>query len=302
MRDSNKKDFYKDFINSDAYQNIRKIVDTLNSMTLNVVEQMKPLNDALNSLKDSLPDFSRIYKPMLETAKRIGEIVAKELDNPDSSLSYYQYFETLSDFFWVMPYKVTSKQIKELIKDEHTEEEFDRFMLDYFTEPLLKELFFDIEKMLPENQKVLFSQCVNSFNREEYALCSLGLYSIIDDTLSFYILDKGCTSRRGIFKPIVEVMVENEDFGNSHAMDYILLMMDKNVNDLYININFKGNISFNKNKDTNRQTSMHGKYCSNKRESDLMLFNSLYWLLGLQRYLAKYENRLVRKKVFELIK
>ena len=141
MNELNTKEFYKDFVNSEAYQNIRKIVDTLNSMTLNVVEQMKPLNDALNSLKATLPDFSSIYKPMLETAKRIGEIVAKELDNPDSSLSYYRYFEALSDFFWVMTYKVTSKQIKELIKEEHTEEEFDRFMLDYFNDSLLKELF-----------------------------------------------------------------------------------------------------------------------------------------------------------------
>ena len=130
--------------------------------------------------------------------------------------------------------------------------------------------------MLPENQKVLFKQCVNSFNREEYALTSLGLYSIIDDALSFYILDKGRTSRRGIFKPIVEVMVENEDFGNSHVIDYILLMINKNVDDLYEAICFNEETSVKKNKDTNRNTSMHGKYCSNKRESDLMLFNSLY--------------------------
>lgn len=204
-----------------------------------------------------------------------------------------------------MPYKANSKQIKELIKEERSEEEFDGFMLDYFNDSLLKELFFDINNLLPDNQRILFGQCIDSFNREEYALCSLGLYSIIDDNLSFYLFNKGCTSRRGIFKPIVEEMVENEDFGKSHTMDFILLMMDKNIDNLFESISFDKNASIKKNKDTNRHTTIHGKYYSNKKESDLMLFNSLYWLLGLQNYLAKYESRLLYKKkikVFELIK
>lgn len=296
MSDLDLKDFYKEFTNSEAYQNIRKTVEALSSITLNVAEQIKPLNDALNRLKDSLPDFSSIYKPILEMAKRMGEIVAKELENPESQLSYYRYFEALSNFFWVMPYKIDSNQIKDLTKEEHSEEEFDKFMLNYFTNSLLKELFFDIGKMLSNNKKVIFDQCVNSFNREEYALCSLGLYSIIDDVLAFYLKDKGCVSRRGVLKPIVDEIDNNEDFGQNQTMDFILLMMDKNIDDLYKNISFNEKVLVGKNKDTNRHISMHGKYYSNKRESDLMLFNSLYWLLGLQNYLAKYKDKIEYNK------
>lgn len=163
--------------------------------------------------------------------------------------------------------------------------------------------FFDIEIMLSDNKKVIFNQCVNSFNREEYALCSLGLYSIIDDVLAFYLEDKGCVSRRGILKPIVDEIDNYEDFGKNQTTDFILLMMDKNVDDLYKNISFNEKVLVGKNKDTNRHVSMHGKYYSNKRESDLMLFNSLYWLLGLQNYLAKYKDKIKynkNKKTFEI--
>lgn len=51
MSDLDLKDFYKEFTNSEAYQNIRKTVEALSSITLNVAEQIKPLNDALNRLK-----------------------------------------------------------------------------------------------------------------------------------------------------------------------------------------------------------------------------------------------------------
>lgn len=150
--------------------------------------------------------------------------------------------------------------------------------------------------MLSDNKKVIFDQCVNSFNREEYALCSLGLYSIIDDFLAFYLKDKGCVSRRGILKPIVDEIANNEDFGQNQTMNLILLMMDNNVDDLYKNISFNGKVVVGKNKDTNRHVSMQGKNYSNKRESDLMLFNSLYWLLGLQNYLAKYKDKIKYNK------
>lgn len=304
MNDFKIKSSFNDFVNSEAYQNLQKTLDALNSLTLGFVEQARPLTEALDYIKAIIPDYSNTFKVLQETAKKIGEIITKELDDPDSFVSYYSYYETLTDLFWVMPYKATSKQIKDIIKDEHTEKEFDSFMLEHFNDSILKELFIDINNLLPENQKVLFSQCINSFSREEYALCSLGLYSIIDYNLSFYLSNKGLSSRRGIFGPIVKDMVENEDFGNVHTMDYILLMMNKNVNDIYEGIDFNGIISIKKNKDTNRHASIHGKYCSNKRESDLMLFNSLYWLLGLQNYLTNYKGRLKynkTKRAFEMI-
>ena len=43
-------------------------------------------------------------------------------------------------------------------------------------------------------------------------------------------------------------MVENEDFGNSHVMDYILLMKNKNVDGLYEAICFNEETSVKKNK------------------------------------------------------
>lgn len=69
--------FYIEFINSEAFHNLRKMVDSLNSISLGVIEQIRPLSEELNSLKTSLKDFSNILKPMRETAKRIGKLIAK---------------------------------------------------------------------------------------------------------------------------------------------------------------------------------------------------------------------------------
>lgn len=293
---------FDSFINSESYQNLRTILESISSIALKVTEQIKPLDESMKSLKAMLPDYSDTFKHMQEVVRAIEDMISKQLDNPDSWLSYYNYFKALSNFFWVMPYKVTSNHIKELIKKENTEEEFDRFMLNYFTDSLLEELFCDIKSTLPSNHMILFEQCVGSFRNKEYALCSLGLYSIIDDVLSFYILNKGCVSRKGIFGPIVREMAERDDFGKNHTMDFILLMMDKNIDSLYESTDFNTKVSITKNKDTNRNYSVHGKYYSNKRESDLMLFNSLFWLLKLQSYLSKYKNSLAyEKKQFKYI-
>ena len=296
MKKQDKKFDFKTFINSDAYKEFSETIKKINAMTLSIMEQTKPLTDALNAYKASLPNFNDYLNPMYEAAKQFSEVISKQLDNPDSALSYYQYFESLSNFFWVMPYKITSKQIKDLIKGKRTEEEFDSFMLEYFNDSILENLFKDIAKRLPEKQNILLAQCINSFKNQDYALCSLGLYSVIEDVTSFYLKDKGCVTRKGLFNPIVEVMMEKDSLGDMDAMDFILLMMDKNIDILYENTRFENDVSINRHKDTNRHATAHGKYYSNRKESDLMLFNSLYWLLGLQDYLNTYEGRLERDK------
>jgi len=290
------------FVNSEGYKSLSAALKELNSITLGIVEKIKPLTDSLSSYRATLPDFSSFYNPIRDAAKQFSETITKQLENPESVLSYFKYFEALSNFFWVMPYKITPEQIHELIKENHTEKEFDAFMLKHFSDSLLNELFKEIEIALPKRHVVLFKQCIRSFNRKDYAICSIGLYSIIDDLTSYYVKDKDCTSRIGLFKPIVNDVMERDYSCEFEMMDFVLLMMDRNIDDLYARIVFTEKTNVPKNKDTNRNTSVHGKYCSNKRESDLMLFNSIYWLLGLQTYLSNYKNKLKKKKIFKLIK
>lgn len=305
MTDFRKNEYTSTFMDSKSIDEFRNTINQLFSAVSTVVKEIKPLSeikDSFRALILSLPNYSENVESLKTIAKTIGEIVSKELDNLNSELSYYGYFKILSDYFWVFPYKITPAQIKELTKEGKSEKEFDRFMLEHFSKDVLNDLFLEITNHLPANQKTLFKQCVDSFYRNEYTLCSLGLYSIIDDLLSFYLFNKGCVARGGIFKPIIRELDEKELFGKNLTLDFVLLMMDKNINSLFGPIDFNKKIYISKNKDTNRNTSVHGKYYSNKKESDLMLLNSLYWLLVLQDYLKDYKDKLCfKRKKFYLI-
>lgn len=305
MSDFGKNKYTSAFMDSKSIDEFRNAINQLFSAVSTVIKEIKPfndMNDSFRSLISSFPSCSENFESLNTIAKAIGEIVSKELDNPNSELSYYGYFKILSDYFWVFPYKISPTQIKELTKEGKSEKEFDDFMLEYFNKDVLDNLFLEITNRLPANHKLLFKQCIESFYRKEYALCSLGLYSVIDDLLSFYLFDKGCVARRGIFEPIIRELDEKELFGKNLTLDFILLMMDKNIDSLFGPIDFNKDIYINKNKDTNRNTSVHGKYYSNKKESNLMLLNSLYWLLVLQDYLKDYKDKLCFKsKKFYMI-
>ena len=284
------------FVNSEAFKQFDETIKTISSATLQITEGLKPFSDALKSYKATLPDFSQFIKPIQEIALQISKSISKQLENPDSALSYYQYFKLLSDCFWVMPYMITSQEMQKLIVAKYTEEELDKFMITYFSDTLLESLIFDIKTNLSERQNILFTQCINAFKNADYAICGLGLYSLIEDITSFYVFDKGCVTRKGLFKPIVNEMMEKDGLDDLGTMDFILLMIDKNIDVLYEPMSFEKDIQINRHKDTNRNTSLHGKYFSNKKESDLMLLNTMYWLLGLKKYLGGYEGKLVYKK------
>ena len=174
------------------------------------------------------------------------------------------------------------------------ETKFDMYMERHFTKEILSNLEKTVLELIPEKHAVLFKQSMIVLDENSFALSNLGFIAIIDDLTSFFLKNKGCTSRYSLFKPIVDDIenLELDEFGPKH---FLLMMVDSNLNTLYKNQNFDEEIVIETHKDINRHTSIHGKYFSNIKSSSLMLANTIYNLLIVNNEFASYRDSIVKK-------
>ena len=264
----------------------------------NIIQQMT------NSMSNVISQIAEVQKQFMNT---ISETIARNVspalkalafsleeakNNPDSLLSWMNYYNRMSEFFWIMPYKITTEELHEILQNVSTEKEFDQYINKYFNKAKVELLIKYISIMLPNNnQRKIFDQIVTAYKSKSYALASIGITTMIDNCLSYYLIDKGCTSRLKLFEPIIkdlDLKRENSDFS------FIVMMVNSNINLLYEQIEFNNKISINTNKKSRRNPISHGKSYSYKKIDTIMLLNTMYYLLVIQNELKGYKNSLYR--------
>lgn len=239
--------------------------------------------------------FSNVINESISPALKALAISLEEArNNPDSVLSWMNYYDRLSEFFWIMPYKITTEELHEILQNVGTEKEFDQYIIRYFNKAKVDSLIVDIREMLSNNsQRKVYDQIVTAYRSKSYALASIGITTMIDNSLSYYLIDKGCTARIKLFEPIInelELKRDNSDFS------FIVMMVNSNINLLYEQIEFNNKISINTNKKSRRNPISHGKSYSYKKIDTIMLLNTLYYLLVIQNKLKKYKGSLLYKR------
>lgn len=316
-----------DFVNSDMYKTkMQTIMPTYQNMLVQaknamgfdristvmgaITKQQLALYDSniiqqmTNSMSNVISQIAEVQKQFMNT---ISETIARNVspalkalafsleeakNNPDSLLSWMNYYNRMSEFFWIMPYKITTEELHEILQNVSTEKEFDQYINKYFNKAKVELLIKDISIMLPNNnQRKIFDQIVTAYKSKSYALASIGITTMIDNCLSYYLIDKGCTSRLKLFEPIIknlDLKRENSDFS------FIVMMVNSNINLLYEQIEFNNKISINTNKKSRRNPISHGKLYSYKKIDTIMLLNTMYYLLVIQNELKGYKNSLYR--------
>lgn len=316
-----------DFVNSDMYKTkMQTIMPTYQNMLVQaknamgfdristvmgaITKQQLALYDSniiqqmTNSMSNVISQIAEVQKQFMNT---ISETIARNVspalkalafsleeakNNPDSLLSWMNYYNRMSEFFWIMPYKITTEELHEILQNVSTEKEFDQYINKYFNKAKVELLIKDISIMLPNNnQRKIFDQIVTAYKSKSYALASIGITTMIDNCLSYYLIDKGCTSRLKLFEPIIkdlDLKRENSDFS------FIVMMVNSNINLLYEQIEFNNKISINTNKKSRRNPISHGKSYSYKKIDTIMLLNTMYYLLVIQNELKGYKNSLYR--------
>lgn len=253
-----------------------------------------------NSLRNFAKELFKIHMEMINIIsnnnkinpyfKELSEKIETAKKDLHSFLSWLNYYKKLSEYFWIYPYDMQSEKLYTILEKVNNEKEFDNYISKYFSKEKVKELFSELEKNIPRKHKIVLKQIEIAYNSKSYVLANVGLISIIDDLLSFYIYDKGCPIRLNLFNPIIEQLKkEKTDIDE----DLFLIMIANNyITNLYDNIEFNEKIEIKTNKKTRRHTCAHGKFYSNKRIDSIMLLNAIYYLLITQEILKIYKNKL----------
>ena len=290
-------------------EQIKKLAEITRPIVDNINKAILPLQEAAQSIRRSMVLSTKSIQPLIDINKKIAASMQPLIDaikeassNPDSHLSWFDYYKVLSKCYWVYPFGVTTEEFKKLTSKEISEKQFDEYMDKHFNVDIINDLKAETISLLDEKHKEIYIQSIDSLLCGRYALCNLGFISIIDDLTSFYLINKGFPGRYGIFEPIVDDIKEIDlaDFTTKH---YTLMMVNENIKTLYKSYDFNSEVKIGNHKDINRQTSMHGKYFSNSRISSLMLINTIYYLIVVNQYFAKYKSTICwnkHEKKFEL--
>lgn len=260
------------------------LANSMSSVISQIAEvQVQFINSITEAINKSITPAFKVLSDSLEEAR----------NNPDSRLSWMNYYDKLSEFFWIMPYKITTEELYEILKCVETEKEFDKYINRYFSKTKVNLLFSDINNMLTNNaQRKIFNQIVKAYENKSYALASIGITTMIDNSLSYYLIDKGCSARIKLFEPIINDLDLKR---NNSEFSFIVMMVNSNINLLYEKIEFNNKISINTNKKSRRNPIAHGKSYSYKKIDVIMLTNTLYYLLIIQNELKEYKNSLYKK-------
>lgn len=257
-----------------------------NSIIKNIINAIETFADKLNKI-----DFSKVVDNFIVPFYELSLDLEEAKENPESLINYFEYMEKLSEYYWAMPYKIDGKTLKDIFENVSTEEEFDIYMQEYYTEEKIEAIFTYIENKISDKHKVILEQIIGGFKNNYYALVNNALISIIDNELSFYIENKTITTRKNIFKPILDELkdtpIEECNWGNI----LVLEMLENNIETIFEFIKFD-NIFISTQKTVRRHTTQHGVMYSNERIDSLMLINTLYNILYTKDFLLEYENKL----------
>lgn len=250
-----------------------------------LMESIRPLVDIITS---QIPKYTPYFK-------ELAEAIDKAQKNPDSLINWYNYSKKLSEYLWTIPFDIDSKNLKAIFEQINSEEEFDSYMKKYFTTTKINELFISIENNLPKKHQTMFKQVKKAFLDKSYSLAIVGIMSIIDELCSYFLIDKGCNGRQNLFEPIIEDL-DSRGADNFCILD--LMILSENLNVIYENIEFNEKIRIDTHKKARRNPSQHGRSFSNRKIDAIMLLNTMFNLLTVQKELKYYKNKLYKKKIF----
>lgn len=285
----------------------KKLYESTSLYSIKLGKALVDLNIKHNKSFKSLVDASRVLvnnfakvvlsdytKDIVSFLVTIAENYDKAIKNPNSVFNFQEYESRLDEFHWAWPYGVDRSTLLTIIKDVHCERDFDSVMLNHFSEERIHEMIEEAKSEVDEHHIILLDQIENGIQYECYALVNNSLMSIIDNSLSVYLFNKGNTNRKGMFNPIIHY--HNEwPLSEVSAFVYELMILSNNIDFIFNDYSLNEDVELETNKEARRHLSVHGFRYSNKRIDTIMLLNSLLAIIRIKPYLKNFEGSLIRK-------
>lgn len=239
-------------------------------------------------------DLTKSLKGTLTSFQKFNELYNKAEADPDSVINHMKYEEALEGFYWAWPYGITGEKIKGTLERCQTEADFDKEMQRYFTKQRMQSIFKDIYNELPKHHKILFKQVEHSYWKKDYAIANNALMSIIDNILKKYMFNPGSIKRMGVLEPMVNYY---GGFTPKEVPFYLRMeMLSHCINFIFHRYDFSKSIHIETNKKANRHVAIHGFKYSNKRIDTILLLNTIYEILSLQKYMKPFEGTIIINK------
>lgn len=260
------------------------------------------LNNALATIvKVIATDYMKKFR---ESFSSFFEDVEKARNNPNSYFNYFDYKKKLDTYHWAWPYEIEAEELKEIISEVESEEQFDKFLESFFASEKMENMFDFIHNNVTRKHKTIFRQIETAYNSKQFALVNNAAISVLDNMLSNVLQDKGCVRRCGIMDPIATHYANNFrlcDIG----FWFRIQMLSSNLNWLYGHFDFNNKIRVPSNKKIRRHLSAHGFEFSNKKIDAIMLLNSIAEFISLRSCIEPFYDTLMydkNKKAFEINK
>lgn len=236
-------------------------------------------------------DLTKSLKCTLTSFQKFNELYNKAEADPDSVINHMKYEEALEGFYWAWPYGITGEKIKGTLEKCQTEVDFDKEMQKYFTKQKMQSIFKEIYSGLPKHHKMLLKQVEHSYWRKDYAIANNALMSIIDNILRRYMNRSDSIKRKGILEPMANYY---GGFTPKEAPFYLRMeMLSHCINFIFQRYDFSNTIHIETNKKANRHVAVHGFKYSNNRIDTILLLNTIYEILSLQKYMKPFEGTII---------
>lgn len=274
--------------------NVKKALEPLIIAQKHLTENFVQIQGTVKKIAESMAAFSspELIKNLSKTAEyfsELSEAYVKAKKNPDSFLNWLNYSKKIREYFWTIPYDISSEELNELFMQVGSEKEFDKYMLKYFDRRKINKLCNEISLRVSRKHRMMFKQIKASFDSKNYALANVGMLSIIDELCSKFLYNKGKSRRIDIFLPLIEEVDNSSDVFEAIP----IMILNENINIIYESIDFNSRITIKTNKKVRRNPSQHGQYFSNKKIDSLMLLNTIYNLLIISENYKQYLGKII---------
>ena len=132
---------------------------------------MTQISETHRSLINGLLGSTIVANPLFGSLTKVIDGIRED---PNSIDNWYHYYDKMSEFFWVIPYKMEAKELHRILSITMTEKDFDNYIIKYFNKDIVDTLIIDIKSMLKRKEDImLFKQIITAYNNKNIIDMSL---------------------------------------------------------------------------------------------------------------------------------